>query len=380
MPDDTLQIMVVAGEASGDLHAAKLVQALKEQAPDKRLEFFGSAGPRMRDAGVETVIKSDELSIVGLLEIGRALPMFIRSFRKLTHAARERRPDVAVLVDFPDFNLKLARSLKKQGITVVYYISPQLWAWRSYRIKAVRKYIDLMITILPFEADWYRSRGVEHVEYVGSPLATEVHSDVSKEAFCRKYDLDPHRPIIALLPGSRRKEITRILPIMLDAAASIRSKARDIQFLIASANQSSDRAIKPIAGDNWKIVTGVTYDAVRSADAAAVTSGTATLETAILGTPMAIVYATSALNYTLLRPLISVEHFGLVNLIAGERLAKEMIQRDFTSSSLADELMRLLDPEVNSSMREKLRSTTDKLGHGGASKRAAEAISNLLRN
>jgi lipid-A-disaccharide synthase len=167
---------------------------------------------------------------------------------------------------------------------------------------------------------------------------------------------------------------------MLDAAASIRSKARDIQFLVASANQSSDQVIKPIAGDNSKIVTGATYDAVRAADAAAVTSGTATLETAILGTPMAIVYATSALNYTLLRPLISVEHFGLVNLIAGERLAKEMIQRDFTSSSLADELMRLLDPEVNSSMREKLRSTTDKLGHGGASKRAAEAISNLLRN
>lgn len=378
MPKPKLKIMVVAGEASGDLHGAKLVRALREAAPDTEFEFFGAAGPKMREAGVEPIVKSDQLSIVGLIEIAQALPMFLKAFNKLKQSADSKKPDMAILVDFPDFNLKLAKRLKKRGVTVAYYISPQLWAWRGYRINSVIKYVDLMITILPFEADWYRSRGFEKVGYVGSPLATEVYSNVFKEEFCREHGLDQSQSIISLLPGSRSKEIVRILPVMLEAAEIVQQSRVDIQFIIPAANAASGEQIKEVAGERWKIIVGATYDALKMSDAAAVTSGTATLEAAILGAPMAIVYKTSGLNYALLRPLISVEHFGLVNLIAGERIVREMIQHEFTGEALANELSRLLKSDVNAQVREKLHLTTDKLGHGGASKRAAEAILRLL--
>ena len=380
------KVMIVAGEASGDLHSAKLVNALREAAPDVEFEFFGGAGERMRVAGVEPVVKSDGLSIVGLLEIGRALPMFIRAFADLKKAAITRRPDVVVLVDFPDFNLKLARALKKRGLKVVYYISPQLWAWRQYRIRSIRNYVDSLISILPFEKDWYRGNGVNHVEYVGSPLAREVHANRDRETFCRDHGLDPGRPIVSLLPGSRHKEIVRIMPVMLDAAAKMDDM---IQFVVAvgSAKNLPDvtNAINRAKGrstdlTNLTTVIGETFDALNASDAAAVTSGTATLETAIIGTPMAIVYKTSALNYKLLRPLIDVEHFGLVNLIAGDRVATELIQDEFTPESLAAELERLVDPDENRRMRERLKETSDKLGHGGASRRAAELILKLIES
>ena len=388
MQYEDLRIMIVAGEASGDLHAAKLVRELREMA-DGQVDFFGAAGPKMREAGVEAVIKADELSIVGLIEIGRALPTFIGAFRALKRSAAERLPDVAILVDFPDFNLKLAKALKRLGVNVVYYISPQLWAWRSYRVRTIRTYVDLMLTILPFENDWYSKHGVDHVEYVGSPLAREVHASRSKDDFCRSHDLDPGRPIISLLPGSRHKEIVRILPVMAETVMQLAQKRPELQFIIALASDRSLPDIKRILRSAEKkislpedlfVIAGETFDALNASDAAAVTSGTATLETAILGTPMAIVYKTSAINYALLRPLISVEHFGLVNLIAGERVAKEMIQGEFSSRSLTNELLRLLDPTVNNRVREKLRETSDKLGHGGASKRAAQAILRILSN
>ena len=388
MQYEDLRIMIVAGEASGDLHAAKLVRELREMA-DGQVDFFGAAGPKMREAGVEAVIKADELSIVGLIEIGRALPTFIGAFRALKRSAAERLPDVAILVDFPDFNLKLAKALKRLGVNVVYYISPQLWAWRSYRVRTIRTYVDLMLTILPFENDWYSKHGVDHVEYVGSPLAREVHASRSKDDFCRSHDLDPGRPIISLLPGSRHKEIVRILPVMAETVMQLAQKRPELQFIIALASDRSLPDVKRILRSAEKkislpedlfVIAGETFDALNASDAAAVTSGTATLETAILGTPMAIVYKTSAINYALLRPLISVEHFGLVNLIAGERVAKEMIQGEFSSRSLTNELLRLLDPTVNNRVREKLRETSDKLGHGGASKRAAQAILRILSN
>lgn len=374
----SIKIMIVAGEDSGDRHAAKLVNALREARPDVKFEFFGAAGPKMREVGVEATVEADGLSIVGLAEIGRALPMFLSVMRKLRTVAAEKGPDVAVLVDFPDFNLKLAKHLKRLGIRVVYYISPQLWAWRKYRISTIKKYVDLMITILPFEKDWYREHGVEHVEYVGSPLAREVHADRSKDEFCRDHNLDPSKPIIALLPGSRRKEIARILPIMLDVARDDRFV--DKQFVMALATENHiDYVNAAFETDKFKvrIVQNETYDALNASDAAAVTSGTATLEAGIIGTPMVIVYKTSAINYKLLEPLIDVPHYGLINLIAGERVVTELIQDDFTARSLADELIRLLGHETNSATREQLKSAADKLGHGGASKRAAEYI--LLR-
>jgi len=378
-------IMMVAGEASGDGHAAKLVRALKEQEPATDFEFFGAAGPKMRDAGVEAIVESDCLSIVGLAEIGRALPMFLRAKRDLKKAALARKPNVIVLVDFPDFNLKLAKSLKKLGFSVVYYISPQLWAWRGYRISTIRNYVDLLITILPFEKGWYENKGVTHVEYVGSPLANEVYTTKTRQEFCSDHDLDTERPIIALLPGSRHKEIVRILPILLRAAEKVARKVDGVQFLIAAGSEESQRdidrlrSIGPASSADIRVITGATYDVLGASDAAAVTSGTATLETGIIGTPMAIVYSTSRLNYSLLEPLISVAHYGLINLIAGERLAKELIQRDLSPETLSNELLRLLEPEVNADMRRRLAAVTETLGHGGASKRAAAAILAVIR-
>ncbi len=379
--------MIVAGEASGDTHAAKLVTAIRERAPETELEFFGAAGPKMRDVGVDAVVKSDGLSIVGLAEIGRALPMFLRASKDLKKAATRERPDAVILVDFPDFNLKLAKQLKKQGLTVIYYVSPQLWAWRKYRLSTVKKYVDLMITILPFEKDWYASHGVMNVEYVGSPLAREVHADRSKEEFCLTHGLDPTNSIIALLPGSRHKEIVRILPVMLESSALLAEAISAVQFIIVldSARHRSDvETIKKRAADRsprvLKVVEGETYNALNASDAAAVTSGTATLETGIIGTPMVIVYKTSALNYKLLEPIIDVPHYGLINLIAGQRVATELIQGEFTPDAMSSELIRLLEAGENASMRRKLKAAADKLGHGGASKRAAELILSLLES
>lgn len=380
------EIMIVAGEASGDKHSAKLVSALREIEPET--VFFGATGPAMRALNVETIVNADELSIVGLPEIASALPMFIRTFRKLLRSAKERKPDAVILVDFPDFNLKLAKSLKKRGFKVIYYISPQLWAWRSYRIKTIRKSVDLLISILPFEKEWYAKRGIHHVEYVGNPLAREVHSETSRDAFRTKHSIDLDTPFIALLPGSRSKEVRKILPIMIETAVKMLARRPELQFGIALASErfqdEVESAIKEKKGmpsgssPSFSIISGETYDLLNASDAAAVTSGTATLETGIVGTPMAIVYKTSALNYKLLRPLIDVEHFGLINLIAGKRVANELIQDDFTPQTLADELFRLLEPETNKQIREDLQTATDKLGHGGASKRAAEAVLELI--
>lgn len=373
MSEEKFPVLIVAGEASGDLHAAKLVGELSAAG---KFAFFGSAGEKMRDAGVDATVKADGLAIVGLLEIGRALPMFWGVYKKLLTEVDRRNAKLAILVDFPDFNMKLAKALKKRGVTVVYYISPQLWAWRKYRINTIRKYVDLVISILPFEKDWYAKNGVEHVEYVGNPLAMEVHADSSKEEFCERHGLDPAKPIVSLLPGSRGAELTRILPHLIDTAKLMFSKNSDLQFVVALPRGKMSRRID--APDEVRWVDGETFDALNSSDAAAITSGTATLEAGIIGTPMAIVYKTSAINYKLLRPLIDVEHFGLINLIAGKRVANELIQDDFTTETLTAELFRLLEPETNADVRRELAEAADKLGHGGASKRAADAILGLL--
>ncbi len=380
--------MIVAGEASGDAHAAKLVGALRENSPETAFEFFGATGQKMRDAGVETILNADNLAIVGLPEIARALPMFWKAFQKLKSEAVERKPDVVILVDFPEFNLKLAKTLKKRNFKIVYYISPQLWAWRKYRVGTIEKYVDLLLVILPFEKDWYAKQGIRHVEFVGNPLAREVYSRLTKKDFCQKHSLDSAEPIVALLPGSRHKEIARILPLLLETAALMAAKNPEIQFVIASSSKAKRSEIESIIEQSTRkkinlpkvlmTVAEETREVLNASDAAAVTSGTATLETAIIGTPLAVVYKTSGFNYKLLRPLISVEHFGLINLIARERLARELIQNDFTSAALAAELFRLLEPEINKRMRERLKETADALGGGGASKRAAEYTLNFI--
>ena len=381
----SLKIMMVAGEASGDAHAARLAAALRDAAGHGTvIELFGCAGPQMRNAGVEAVVEADELAIMGVPEIARALPNFFRVFRRLKKAAAERRPDCAILIDFPEFNLKLAKSLKKQGIRVVYYISPQLWAWRQYRKRTIAKDVDLLLSILPFEKNWYAERGINNVRYVGNPLAGEVKASVSRAEFCREFGLREGDPIIALLPGSRRKEIFYILPEMLAAAGLIQEKMPETQFVIAQSSERRSREVGSAINDASSLpkclvtVVGRTYDVVASSDAAAVASGTATLEAGLLGTPMVVVYKGSSLNYRLLRPLIDVEHFGLINLIAQKRIATELIQDDLSAETLAFELEHLLDAETNIAKRQQLAAAAAKLGSGGASAEAAAAILELL--
>ena len=373
--------MIVAGEPSGDAHAASLVKELK--VINSNLELFGATGPLMRAEGVETNVNSDSLAIMGIVEVTRVLPRFIRAFRTLKSEAIKRRPDAVVLVDWPEFNLRLASSLHRQGIKVIYYISPQLWAWRSKRVKKIRRDVDLLLSILPFETEWYRERGVEHVEFVGHPLSGEVRSKISREEFCRQFDLDSTRPIISFLPGSRHKELVRILPPMLDAMKLLGHQKNDVQFvLVVAPSRQPAEALQIINQHREKVslkskltvVHHHTRDAVAASDVAAIASGTATLEAALLGTPMVIVYKESAINWHTLGRLIDVEHYGLTNLVAGKRLVTELMQDDLTGPRLCEELLKLLEPEANRELRNELHRIAEQLGEDGASKKAAEAI------
>lgn len=387
IPTTRYKLMIVAGEPSGDAHAASLVCALRESSPEGQMEFFGATGPLMRAAGVDSVIHSDDLSIMGLLEIGRALPKFWRAFNALKRAALERRPDAVILVDWPDFNLRLARSLHRRGLNVIYYVSPQLWAWRSYRLNTIKRDVDLMLTILPFEVEWYRERGVPKVEFVGHPLAEEVWARYDREEFCRMHDLDPLRPIISLLPGSRLRELQRILPPMLDAAALVASQRSHVQFvLVIAPSRSPDEARDIIRArsatatlpEGLRIVHDETREALAASDAAAVASGTVTLEAALLGTPMVIVYKESAINWHVLGNLITTDHYGLVNLIAGKRIVTELMQNELNGTGLSSELLSLLDRKRNEEVQRQLHDVAHQLGEGGASRRAAKRILDFL--
>jgi len=386
--EESLRLMLVAGEASGDAHAAALVRAIRERAPATRFEFFGATEREMRAAGVESVVRTDELAIMGLLEIGRALPRFWRAYTTLKRAAIERQPDAVILIDWPDFNLPLARALHRRGLKVIYYISPQLWAWRAHRVRNVARDVNLLLSILPFESAWYEARGISHVEFVGHPLTDKVRPRYGRAEFCARYNLDPSRPVIALLPGSRRKELQRILPPMLDAAHIVLRARPEAQFVVALAStrapSETEQAIAATSdgaplSKAIRIVHHETREALAASDAAAVASGTATLEAAFTATPLVVVYKESALNWHALRRLIDVDHFGLVNLIAGRRLAAELMQDDFTGETLARELLILLDAERNAAFRAQLREATARLGPGSASHRAADAVLRAVR-
>jgi lipid-A-disaccharide synthase len=333
--NEPLRLMIVAGEASGDHHAAALVESLRRASPETNFEFSGLTGAAMRAAGVRQIVAADDLAIVGLLEVGRALPRFWRVFQKLKRHAIEEKPAAVVLVDFPEFNLPLARALKKQGVRVIYYISPQLWAWRSYRVRRVRRDVDLLLTILPFEAAWYARHDFARVEFVGHPLVGNVAASMSRAEFCRKHNLDSARPLIALLPGSRHQELARHLPPLAEAAALVQRSQPETQFVVAVApNRAASEITSMFDGRddlsaNLHFVYGETYNALAAADAAAVASGTATLEATMTNTPMVVIYKESALNWHTLGKLINVAHFALPNLIAGERIVTELIQHEF---------------------------------------------------
>lgn len=375
--------MILAGEASGEQHAADLMQALRRIAPGTTFEFFGSGGARMRQAGADILIDVNQVSIIGPVEILKAWRSILQAFRTLKQAARERQPDAVILIDWPEFNLKILKFLKQIGRRTIYYISPQIWAWRRYRLRTIKRYVDKMIVILPFEVDFYRRAGLE-VEFVGHPLVETVRATKDRTAFCAEYQLDPQRPIISFLPGSRRSEVTHIFPVMLEAMLRLRSSGA--QFVVPLAHTIARAWVQAMMRRRHRSVALTfieqnTYNAVAHSELAVVASGTATLETALLETPLIVVYRSSALNYCLIRPLIHLDTFGMVNLIAGEKIAPELIQFDMTPERLADTIRGLLqDQTARAIMKEKLKQIKRKLGDGNAAERAARIVIQTIGN
>jgi lipid-A-disaccharide synthase len=379
--------MIVAGEASGDKHGAKLVSALRGIEPDLQFEFFGSGGEEMRAAGVETLVDIREVAIMGLIEVSRALPRFLQVFRRLRRAALERNPALVVLIDWPEFNLRLAKKLNNDKHRVIYYISPQVWAWRSYRINAIKRFVEKMLVILPFEKDYFERNGVE-VDYVGHPLLDSVKVTATRNEFCSRYRFDSAKPLVALLPGSRHSEIKYILPPMIEAAQLLSRSHPELQFALPLARTLSPEEIEPKAAspkegliENLRLIENDTYNALSAADLAVVASGTATLETAIIGTPLIIVYRASTLNWRLFRPLINVPFVGMPNLIAGREIAPELLQDDMNPENLVKQITEMLDdPDRLLRLRADLAEVRVALGAANASERAAHKIAEMLEN
>ena len=381
-PKTSLEILIVAGESSGDLYGADLVSELKARIAQDQVDFFGCGGERMRQAGVDTLVDMHQLAVLGPLEVLSHLGHLFSALRRLENTAKERRPRYAILIDFPDFNLRLAKKLGAIGIPIVYLISPQIWAWRSKRIKLIQEVVNRMLVILPFEKEFYSAKGV-NVEYIGHPLVDRVSISSSKGNFFEKHALDETIPTISFLPGSRKKEITYNLPILLRTARLLSWK-RPIQFLLPLVSEIHSilarRILKEEAGTlPVKIVVNDTYNAVGHSDLAVVASGTATLEAALLGTPLISVFKISNLTWIIGQYLVRVPHYCLVNLIAGERIVPELYQTAFNEETLYNEITKFLDNEtLMKRARIDLSNIRMKLGKGGAIVRAAEQILTLF--
>ncbi len=369
-------IVIVAGEASGDLHGAHLVRALKRQHP--QLEICGVGGSHLRAEGITLLSNSDELAVVGVFEVVKKLKTVWRVYKQLSHYLSDHQPDVLLLVDYPEFNLRLARVAHKIGIPIVYYISPQVWAWRSNRVKLIRRLVTKMIVIFPFEQAFYQSHGVD-VEWVGHPLIESVKPTQSKEAFCQRHALNPAKPIIGLLPGSRESEVERLLAVMLEAAQQIRAHKPDAQFVLPLASSLENSTLFQSLPSCVHLVRQQTYEAINAADLVVTASGTVTVETAILETPMIITYIVSPLTYWLGRLFINVPFIGMVNLIANKEIAKELIQTQVTPAAIAREVLTLLaHPERLEGIRRDLRTVRQKLGEAGAAEKAATVVLDVL--
>lgn len=372
------RLLISSGEPSGDLYAGELVAALRSKLPG--VTGFGLGGDRLAAEGVSLVAHVRELAVVGLLEVVQHLPRFRAVFRELLAEVERQRPDLAVLVDYPDFNLRLARALAGRGIPVVYYISPQVWAWRRGRMRTIAATAARMLVIFPFEEELYRAAGVP-VSFVGHPLVDLVKPAADRSAFLRECGLDPARPAIAVLPGSRRKEVGHNLPPLAGAVRLLAARRPELQFLLALAPTLDPALVEPhLAEAPLRLVRGRTHEAVGAAALALVASGTATVETALLGTPMVVVYRISTLSYALGRRFVRVPHYAMVNLIAGRRVVPELIQSGFTAESVAAEAESLLlDRERSARMRADLAEVRRRLGEPGASRRAADEVAALLR-
>lgn len=372
-----MRLLISAGESSGERYGAGLLEALRRREPG--LEAFGMGGERMRAAGCDTVVDTRNVSVVGITEVLAHLPRIYREYRKLLRAAEQRSPAAAVLIDFPDFHFRLARQLHRRGIPVIYFVSPQLWAWRRGRIRLVRKYVKKMLVIFPFEEGFYREHGVE-AEFVGHPLADAEKPALDREAFATQYGLEAERSWIALLPGSRRREVMLNLPPMLETAARLGS---EYQFILPVANTLDPLWMAAQLSESSGVVTLVdeALPALGHARAAVVASGTATVEAAMMGTPFVMVYRVSPTTWALGRRLVRLERFAMVNLIAGREVTPELVQGEYTAANVVRELRRVLGegPE-REKMVAGLAQVRESLRHpgggpaGSALERAADSV------
>jgi lipid-A-disaccharide synthase len=406
--------MISCGEPSGDLYAGALAAEILRIDPSTVITGFG--GDRLAAAGAALVGNFSGLSVTGLLEVARVLPRTYATYRRLVDDARTHRPDVFVAIDFPDFNFILARALRKLGVRVVYYISPQLWAWRRGRMKTMRRIADRVLVIFPFEEAIYREAGVP-VQWVGHPLLDVRSPPEPRDSFLARHGLDPDRPVVALLPGSRANELREILPDLARAAVIIRARIPDVQFIVARAPHLTDalfdpltllrrpsgsagleasidpsrraglqagveasRAGAPRIDPGVTVIEGHSEDVLAAADVALVASGTVTVQAALHECPMVVVYRLSALTYRLGKPFIHVDTYAMANLVAGRRVVPELIQDAFTPDAVAEEALRVLtDPAHAARVRRELSEVRGKLGTAGASRRAAEAVLEVAR-
>lgn len=373
----TPQVLISAGEASGDMYAARLANVLTTRT---KAHLFGMGGPKMHEAGVELVADASEIAVVGITEVLRRLPAVWRAWRRLEAEAARRRPALGILVDSPGFNFGLARRMKNHGVRNIYFVCPQIWAWRPGRMRWIQRRFERVLVIFPFEEEIYRKAGVK-VDFVGHPLVDSVRATMTREQFCAKFGLDARQQILALLPGSRPSEIRRNLGIILEACKRL-VENRSLQIVLAAApgldvktfdaNKSPDAPVT--------IVQSATYDALAAADCAIVSSGTATVEAALLGTPMVVVYKLSRITAAIARRLVATHLFAMVNLISGRAIVPELIQEKFTAEALRAEVSGLLNSsEAREQQKRDLAQVKAKLGPGGAIERAADIIAGMLR-
>ena len=369
-----MRILISAGEASGDLYASKLAEAIRARHP--AAELFGCAGPRMQAAGVRAIVDSRSLSVVGIVEVVGHLPRIWREFRKLTRAAARERPDVAVLTDSPDFHLRVAKRLHHEKIPVVYLIAPQAWAWREGRVRIMRETISHLLCIFPFEEEFFHKRGVP-TTYIGHPLAPAVKPTMTRTEFDTQFGFSEGEGLIALLPGSRHGEVARHLPTVIEAAEAIRRKHSLTPVLALPPGFGASFIRAP----GIRIIEGHSWDVLARSKLALAASGTVTIEAALLGVPMVTFYRVNPLSWTLGRWLVRAPFLTMVNLVAGRRVVPELIQQDMTAARIAEEANLLLEnPERMADMRAALAEVAGRLSTGRDPMQvAAECVEHVLR-
>ena len=370
-------VLLIAGETSGDVHGAGVVRELKRLQPD--LELFGIGGENMKQEGMMLTYHVRELSFMGFVEVIRHLPLLRSVEKTLTQLLRLKKPSAVVLIDYPGFNLRFAKIAKSFGIPVYYYISPQVWAWKKGRVKKMRGVIDMMAVVFPFEKEFYEREGIS-VRFVGHPLIEELAVTQTRDRFCAAWGIRPEQKILALLPGSRRQEIRQLFSVMARAAGTL-AASHDLAIAVACAPDLPAAEYEEAAPPGVRLVyvRNETHDLLKYADAAIVTSGTATLEAACFNVPMVIVYKTSWITYAIGRALVHVKNIGLANIVAGRTIVPELIQHEATVDSIAAEIASLLDDGARrEAMKADLAKVRESLGGPGASVRVAEGVLELI--